>query len=143
MKFSVLIGRTDGILSSVGLKAGSLKLLHRDLAWIGKGEREAVIAQLIMLVDHLTAKGIPIAGSERLVELYRIAAWHESCKEGIMKRVFRVEATVDVEAEDLAGATSIVETALQVAGRGPGRFYVQVEDIRTYPAARVKRPGGQ
>ena len=64
---TVLIGRQDGILSSVGLAFGrELQLLHGRLMWIGAAERRARIGELIALCEALQAAGVTVDGLERL-----------------------------------------------------------------------------
>lgn len=70
-EFEVLVGRTDGSLTSVGLQWRDLQLLQKDLAWIGAERRQTVIDQLLTLCNQLRAAGFTIGGMEQLEQLVK------------------------------------------------------------------------
>ena len=68
MTLDVVIGRTEGFVSSVGLKVrdGELKLLQRDLVWMSAKDRNERILDLIRLCAELKQHGVEVHGVEAL-----------------------------------------------------------------------------
>lgn len=68
----VVIGRTEGFVSSVGLSWDrDLILRHSPLMWVGRDEKLRVVKRLITFCERITAKGVKVTGVEKLRALVK------------------------------------------------------------------------
>lgn len=76
MKVEVVIGRTEGFVSSVGFKVGGLYFTcrgrqHQGLHWEPKEVRVQAAGELLEVVECLRDSGATVTGEEQLGEILK------------------------------------------------------------------------
>ena len=75
MTVRVVVGRTEGLVSSVGLMLdGNLPFVCRGenqagLHWVPAVERQRVVRELRFLIEYLKSAGVVVEGAEKLDEV--------------------------------------------------------------------------